>query len=276
MKTQVFILLTAISLIFAAVGDISAFDDYPEIQDIIKTYSKNYKSKFTKIFTDGPIYSGDGTAYGSPTNGGNCLFPKDEYYKDMMLAAINHDQYIDDLGCGLCAVVVSTSNPFKPIRVRVLDRCPECAHGSLDFSDKAFKALTNMDPARVKITWALIPCDIDIAEYPALVEKDSKIKFQFKQGSTQFWFQVEVFNTKYPVSKVEMKINDEFIEMERERYNYWARPEANGVDIGNGPYTFRVTLADSTTILAENVEMVVPEDDEDEGFSSGTQTIISN
>ena len=72
-----------------------------------------------------------------------------------------------------------------------------------------------------------------------------------------------------------MKINGEFVEMERERYNYWKRPEANGVHIGNGPYTFRVTLADSTVILAEDVEMVVPPDDEDNDYSSGTQTIIS-
>ena len=269
MKAQVFILLTAISLIFAAVGDISAFDDYPEIQDIIKTYSKNYKSKFTKIFTDGPIYSGDGTAYGSPTNGGNCLFPKDEYYKDMMLAAINHDQYIDDLGCGLCAVVVSTSNPFKPIRVRVLDQCPECAHGSLDFSDKAFKALTNMDPARVKITWALIPCDVEIEDYPPLVTNPN-IKFQFKTGSSQWWFQVQIFNTRYPVAAVEMKVNGQFVSLDREVHNYWVKPDGA---VGSGPYTFRVTLADSSVILAENVEMAVPADDEGDIFSTGTQVV---
>ena len=272
MKTQVFILLTAISLIFAAVGDISAFDDYPEIQDIIKTYSKNYKSKFTKIFTDGPIYSGDGTAYGSPTNGGNCLFPKDEYYKDMMLAAINHDQYIDDLGCGLCAVVVSTSNPFKPIRVRVLDRCPECAHGSLDFSDKAFKALTNMDPARVKITWALIPCDVEIEDYPPLVTNPN-IKFQFKTGSSQWWFQVQIFNTRYPVAAVEMKVNGQFVSLNRAVHNYWVKPDGA---VGSGPYTFRVTLADSSLYVAENVEMAVPDDDEGDTFSTGNQIVCQD
>ena len=275
MKVQIIFLLNTIYFIFSKVGNIADFSDYPELQKIILKYSDDYESKFKTIFKDGPIYSGDGTAYGDSTNGGNCLFPKEEYYDDMMYAALNHDQYMDDMGCGLCALVVSTSNPYNPIRIRILDQCPECEHGSLDFSDKAFKALTNMDPARVKITWALIPCDIDIAEYPALVEKNSDIKFQFKSGSTQFWFQVEVYNTRYPVSLVEMKINDEFVKMERERYNYWKRPEENGVDIGNGPYTFRVTLADSTVILAEDVEMVVPADDEDDDFSSGTQTIIS-
>ena len=272
MKIELFILLNIVSLIFSSTGDISAFDK--DLQKLINTYSDDYKSKFTKIFKDGPIYSGDGTAYGMSTNGGNCLFPKEEYYSDMMYAALNHDQYFDDMGCGLCALVVSTSNPNKPIRIRVIDQCPECEHGSLDFSDKAFKELTGMDPARVKITWALIPCDIDIGEYPALVEKDSKIKFQFKTGSSQFWYQVQVFNTRYPVSLVEIDIKGEFYELKRERHNYWSRPEANGVDAGEGPYTFRVTLADSSVIVAENVKMVVPGDDEDGDFSSGDQTII--
>lgn len=275
MKSQILILLNCFILIFSSVGNIADFSDYPELQKIILKYSEEYKSKFKTILKDGPIYSGDGTAYGMITEGGNCLFPRGEYYSDMMFAALNHDQYVDDMGCGLCAVVVSTSHPYNPIRIRVIDQCPECEHGSLDFSDKAFKALTNMDPARVKITWALIPCDIDILEYPALVEKNSEIKFKFKTGSTQYWFQVQVFNTRYPVSLVEMRINEEFIEMKRERYNYWARPESNGVDAGTGPFTFRVTLADSTVILAEDVEMVIPLDDEDDDFTTGIQSIIS-
>lgn len=275
MKVQILILLICIFFIFSKVGNIADFSEYPELQKIILKYNENYESKFKTILKDGPIYSGDGTAYGMITEGGNCLFPKGEYYSDMMFAALNHDQYENDMGCGLCALVVSTSHPYNPIRIRVIDQCPECEHGSLDFSDKAFKALTNMDPARVKITWALIPCDVEVPEYPALLEQDAKLKFKFKSGSTRFWFQVEIYNTRYPVSLVEMKNNDEFIKMDRLPYNYWARPEANGVDAGEGPYIFRVTLADSTVILAEGVEMVVPADDEDDDFSSGTQTIIT-
>ena len=61
------------------------------------------------------------------------LFPKAEYYKDMMLAAINKAQYFDDLGCGAWAVVISISNPYQAIGVRILDQCPECAHGFFRF-----------------------------------------------------------------------------------------------------------------------------------------------
>ena len=267
MKIHLFILLNTFLFILSSTGDISAFDK--DLQKIINTYSADYKKKFTKIFKDGPIYSGDGTAYGMITHGGNCLFPKEEYYAEFMFAALNHDQYFDDMGCGTCALVVSTSNPNKPVRVRIIDQCPECEHGSLDFTDKAFKLLTGMDPARVKITWALIPCDIDIPDYPALVEKDSDIKFQFKTGSSQFWFQVLVFNTKYPVALVEVDMNGKFVEMKREAHNYWSKPEGN---VGDS-FNFRVTLADSSVILAKNVKMVVPADDEDSDYSTGDQTI---
>jgi len=268
MRTLIF--LAAVSLIFAAVGDLSAFDKFPAIKKLIKETSENYSSRFTRIFKDGPVYTGDATAYGSSTNGGNCLFPKKEFYNDMMYAAINRAQYFDDLGCGMCGVAVLSNNPVKPIRFRILDQCPECAHGSLDFSDKAYYELTGQSPGRVSVTWAIIPCDVDINEYPALVEPHSNIKFQFKTGSTQWWFQVQIFNTKYPVAAVEVKVNGSFVELTREQHNYWTK---GGLQLGNGPYTFRVTLADSTVIVAEGVSMVVPGDDEGDDFSSGKQTV---
>jgi len=260
-----------IAVASAAVGNISAFSNYPGMVDLIQANTKNYKSNFKYTFVDGPIYSGDGTAYGDATNGGNCLFPKKEYYNDMMYAALNNKQYNLDMGCGLCALVVSTSDPYKAIRVRIIDQCPECEHGSLDFSDKAFKALSNKAPARIKITWALIPCDIDVNEWPALVKPNSPIKFQFKTGSTQFWGEVEVFNTRYPVAKVEFLSNGSYVELSRRAYNYWSLKSGG---FGAGPYTFRVTLADDTVIEAKGVEMVIPGDDEGAECSTGTQTII--
>ena len=266
---KILILLSALSLILTGTGDINAFNPYPQVKAIVNEYAADYDSKFTHTFTDGPIYSGEATAYGSLTSGGNCLFPSVEYYNDMMYAAINGPQYFDDLGCGLCAVVVSTSSPNKPIRVRVLDRCPECKHGDLDLSDKAYRELTGQGPGREQITWALIPCDISIAGYPALVEAESNIKFKFKCGSSQWWMQVQIFNTVYPVASVEMKVNGQYLFMSREEHNFWSKPNA---DIGPGPYTFRVTLADSTVIVAQGLEMVTSSD-EGGDYSTGTQTV---
>ncbi|OUM68648.1 carbohydrate-binding module family 63 protein [Piromyces sp. E2] len=252
-------------LIKRATGSINDFSKYPGISELINAN----KASFQTIFKDGPIYSGEGTAYGAATNGGNCLFPKDEYYKDMMYAALNRDQYLNDLGCGACALVVSTSNPYKPIRIRVIDQCPECKHGDLDFSDKAYKALTNQSPGRIKITWALIPCDIPVEEYPALVPKGSDIKFQFKTGSSATWTEVQVFNTRYPVAKFEAKVNGNYVALQRRDYNYWS----NGAGLGNGPFDFRVTLADGSVVTATGVEFAIQGNDEDATFASGKQTV---
>jgi len=260
MNFKKFSLINAfIALASAKVGDINDFKDYPGIIELIEANTVDYAKNFIHTFTDGPIYSG------------NCLFPKEEYYEDMMYAALNNEQYNEDLGCGLCAVVVSTSNPYKAIRIRVIDQCPECEHGSLDFSDIAFKALSNKSPDRIKITWALIPCDVDVNEFPALVPKDAELKFQFKTGSTEFWGEVEVYNSLYPVVKVDFLQNGEYVSLYRRAYNYWALQSGG---FGSGPYTFRVTLADNTIIEAKNVEMVIPSSDEGDEYSSGTQTII--
>ena len=249
-----------------ASGKCSAFSNFPDAQAICEKYAASYSSKFTSIFSDGPIYSGDGTDYGDGNGGGNCLFPKEEYYKDKMYAAINNAQYNQDYGCGLCALVVTDESPKNAIRVRMIDQCPECAKGSLDFSDTAWKALTSISPGRIKITWSVIPCDIDVGSYPALVT-DSKVKFKFKSGSTQYWWQVQVFNTKYPVAKLEVKNGSSYVSMTHKDYNYWG--DASALP----PFTFRVTLADSTVITATDVTIAVPSEDEGTTTMTGTQTV---
>ncbi|ORX85080.1 hypothetical protein BCR32DRAFT_290936 [Anaeromyces robustus] len=252
-------------------GSIDDFSDYSKIKDLIEDISKDYDNSFNTIFKDGPIYKGEGTAYGSSTNGGSCMFPAKEFYKDMMYAALNNDQYINDLGCGACAVVISTSRPYKPIRVRIIDRCSECKHGDLDFSDKAYKALTNESPGRVKITWSLIPCDISIESYSALVQPDSKIKFKFKTGSTSYWTEFQIYNTRYPVAKCSVKIKDKYISLKRRDHNYWYREDNSSM--GSGSFTFKVELADGTIIDATDVELKVPDNDEDGVYSTGKQTV---
>jgi len=99
MNFKKFSLINAfIALASAKVGDINDFKDYPGIIELIEANTVDYAKNFIHTFTDGPIYSGDGTAYGDARSGGNCLFPKEEYYEDMMYAALNNEQYNEDLG----------------------------------------------------------------------------------------------------------------------------------------------------------------------------------
>jgi len=266
-----FSIINCAVIVKRGVGKIDDFDPYPEVKEIVEKNIVNYNYNFYQIFKDGPIFTGEGTAYGNETSNGNCSFPKEEYYSDMMYAALNSKQYDDSFGCGLCAVVVSTNAPYKPIRVRVIDKCPECKHGDLDFSDKAYKALTNESPGRVKITWSLIPCDISIASYPALVKSDSKIKFKFKTGSTSYWTEIQIYNTRYPVAKCFVKIKNKYIPLKRRDHNYWYREDNSSM--GSDPFTFRVELADGSIIDATDVKLKVPDNDEDGVYSSGKQTV---
>jgi len=80
------------------VGSIDDFTPYPDVKKVVEANIKDYNYNFYSIFKDGPIYTGEATAYGMETTGGNCSFPKDEYYQDMMYAALNSKQYINDLG----------------------------------------------------------------------------------------------------------------------------------------------------------------------------------
>lgn len=245
-------------------GKCGAFAKFPEAQAICEKYAADYSSKFKTIFKDGPVYTGDGTDYGDGNGGGNCLFPKEEYYKDKMYAAINNAQYNTDMGCGLCALVVTNESPKNAIRVRMIDQCPECAKGSLDFSDTAWHALTNIPPGRIKITWTVIPCDIPVGNYPALVS--GNLKFKFKSGSSQYWSEVQVFNTVYPVAKLEAKVNGSWVALTRKAHNYWGE-----ASIGGAPFVFRVTLADGSVIIAEDVPQAIPGDDEGTTNATGKQ-----
>jgi len=270
---SIFLTLATSHLIKRGTGSIDDFTPYPEIKKVIEQNTKNYKYNFLDIFDDGPIYTGDATSYGSSKSDGNCSFPTDEYYDDMMYAALNSKQYSNDMGCGACALVVSTEQPYKPIRVRVIDKCPECKHGDLDLSDKAFRNLTNIAPSRKKITWALIPCDIQIGDYPPLVQPGSPIKFSFKTESNKDWTEIKVYNTRYPVKKLAVKVDGKYVDMAWQNYNYWHR-EGHPA-LGEGPFDFRVELADGSVVEALGVEMIPQKHDEDSTHSTGKKQIFT-
>jgi len=270
---SIFFSLVTSHVIKRGTGSIDDFTPYPEIKKLIEDNTKNYKYNFYSIFKDGPIYTGDATAYGSERDNGNCSFPTDEYYDDMMYAAINKKQYENDFACGACAVVISTEQPYNPIRIRVIDKCPECKHGDLDLSDKAFRALTNIQPSRKKITWALIPCDVKVGEYPPLVEPGSDIKFSFKEHSNKDYAEIKIYNTRYPVAKFFVKVDGKFVPMKRRLYNYWVR-EGHPA-LGPGPFDFRVELADGSVVEANGVELKTQVHDEDSIHSTGSKQSTS-
>ncbi len=113
------------------------------------------------------------------------------------MAALNAPQYDADVGgsCGACAEVTGAKGT---IVVRIVDRCPVCAHGDMDLSEEAFPKIDDpstaiiiiilltlwIDRGRVPVSWKFVPCP------DAFVP--GNVDYLFQAGSTVDWFAFQV------------------------------------------------------------------------------------
>lgn len=184
----------------------------------------------------GPIHSGEGTYYVEADGSGNCTF--DPTPDDLMVAAANTVDYDDAALCGAYAAV---TGPKSSVIVRIVDRCPGCAAGDLDFSPEAFAQIADLPQGRVPITWQLVS--------PPL---DGPILYHFKADSHQWWASVQIRNHRNPIMRFEyLNSSGVFQEVTRASYNQY---EMNG--IGLGPFTFRVTDVFGNTIVDSGIFLV--------------------
>jgi expansin (peptidoglycan-binding protein) len=96
-------------------------------------------------------YSGDATYYAADGTGA-CGFKATP--NDLLVAAMNKSQY-NKSWCGQCVLV---TGPKGTVKVRIVDLCPGCSHGSLDLSEQAFTQIAALSAGRVKITWHVVSC----------------------------------------------------------------------------------------------------------------------
>ncbi|CEP13015.1 hypothetical protein [Parasitella parasitica] len=99
-------------------------------------------------------FSGKGTFY--MTGLGSC----GEISKDTdLMVALNKPQMEEGWGTKnsnknpLCGRYIMAHGPKGSVKVKVLDTCPPCAEGSLDFSAAAYAKLGDYDDGVIKITW---------------------------------------------------------------------------------------------------------------------------
>lgn len=184
------------------------------------------------------IRRGEGTYYAA-TGAGNCSFPAQS--GTLLVAAMNNPDYHSALYCG---AFVEATGPLGTVTVQIVDRCPECLSGDLDFSVAAFDRIARRQDGRVPITWRVVS--------PAL---SGPIRYHFKEGSHQWWMGVQIRNHRNPVFMFEYRnAAGAFVAVPRQQYNYFVIENA-----GAGPFTFRVTdiygqvLTDSgIPLLADN------------------------
>jgi len=170
----------------------------------------------------GTQHTGDGTFYTFADGTGACMYDKTS---DFHIAALNAADWEGSAWCGACVDVTGPTGSV--VRVRIVDECPDCAKGQLDFHPDAFAVLAPKEQGRVAISWTFVACDV--AE---------PVRYKYKDGSNPFWTAVQVRSSRYPIAKFEAsKDGATWNELGRQDYNYFL----TGSGFGAGSTQVRIT-----------------------------------
>jgi expansin len=151
----------------------------------------------------GRTYQGRATFYGA-TGAGNCSF---DASSDLMVGAMNQQDYDNSQACG---AHLSVKGPNGTVKIRIVDRCPECPPGAIDLSQQAFAKIAPLSAGRVPITWRLLS--------PAGL---GSLSYRYKSGSSQYWCAIQVLNHRNPVRSMELKVGGSWRTLPRQEYNYF-------------------------------------------------------
>jgi expansin (peptidoglycan-binding protein) len=188
----------------------------------------------TGVAGAGGAVSGKATFYDS-AGMGNCMF---EAPADRLFVALGNAAYD---GAAACGGYLDVTGPNGKVRVKVTDRCPECAAGHIDLSREAFTRIA--DPVQ-----GIVPITYRPVTGPAV----GALTFRIKEGASRYWFAVRVDNHGNPLRSVEAKApGGTWRRTVRQDYNYWLVDSG----LGPGPYTVRVTDVRGRTATATGVDM---------------------
>lgn len=189
------------------------------------------------FMANGQINSGEGTYYApiDGTNSGNCSI----YIEpgDLMYCALNVIDYNNAAPCG---GYIKVNGVKGSVVLQVVDSCPECLKGDVDMTEKAFSMIDEVINGRVPITWEFV-------DKP----NDETVKIEFKEGSTNYWTAIKVFDIKNPLKSLEyLDANGNWVIMERMSYNFFVEPA--GV---MSPMTLRATSVEDEILILDNLSL---------------------
>lgn len=203
-------------------------------------------------------FKGDGTAFSDAVNGSGAAFacsfhtlnPKFSSY----FAAINAAQWEDGAACGRCALArcVDERCPVRgeDVLVSIVDLCPECSDGDLDFSFPAYRSVTGSWPHRLAIEWRWASCASEI---------DGTLRFHPKDGIDDHWQAFYLSNSRYPIREVRL----DGVALQRSPYQFFMH---------SGPMPEGATLevtADSGAVVTAVVKSLTEEADLGVQFPAG-------
>ncbi len=183
------------------------------------------------------VRTGKATFYDMGGGTGNCSFatvPANDLY-----VALGNTQYS---AAGACGSYLDVTGPKGTVRVKVVDRCPECAAGHLDLSRTAFRKIADEVAGVVPIT------------YRAVVNAPTPgpLSVRFKDGASQWWFAVLIDNHANPLTSVRAKASGGgWRTAKRADYNYWIISGGAGA----GPFTMTFTDVYGHTATATGITL---------------------
>ena len=182
----------------------------------------------------GQTYTGEGTYYAGDGSG-NCSYPAGG---SVLYAAMNEEDYEGSLNCG---AYIEATGPRGTVTVKVVDRCPECAPGDVDFSPQAFDVIAERRAGRVPISWHLVNAPAGIGNVQVVV----------KDGSNPWWIGFQVRQHATIVTGLEVLVSGSWVTVERLQYNYFVAPAG----LGNGPFTLRLTDIHGAQLTAPGITL---------------------
>ena len=141
-----------------------------------------------------------------------------------LVVALGNAEYAAGAACG---GYLDVKGPKGTVRVKVTDRCPECAAGHLDLSRQAFAKIGDPVAGIIKVTYT----KVTNAAVPG------PMTVRVKEGSSRYWLALRLDNTGNPLSGVEIQSGGGWKALSHTDYNYWIAQ--NGA--GTGPFTIRAT-----------------------------------
>ncbi|CAI9635692.1 unnamed protein product [Alternaria burnsii] len=183
---------------------------------------------------------GEATFYGGNTDGGMCSFTGYTIPAGIYGTALSDSNWDNGGNCGVCVSV--TGPDGNKITAMVTDQCPGCGPNHLDLYPDAFAKLAEPSKGVIPISWDVVPCGITTP----LVLKN-------KEGTSKFWFSMQVMNSNMPVSKLEVSTDGgaTWQATTRKEYNYFENPAGFGAD----SVDVKITSSGGKSIVVKSVSI---------------------
>jgi expansin (peptidoglycan-binding protein) len=186
------------------------------------------------------VKRGEATFYGGNLGGGMCSFTGYTIPSGIYGTALSDSNWSNGANCGACVSV--TGPKGNKITAMIVDQCPGCGSNHLDLFENAFTKLAAKQDGVINVSWDIVPCGIT-----------SPIVLKNKEGTSPYWFSMQVMNSNVPVSKLEVSTDGgkTWKSTTRKEYNYFENPSG----FGTQSVDVKVTSSSGSSIIVKGVSI---------------------